>query len=601
MCRFFNVNLYKTTIAKLAIIALFLGCATSPKQKISKLQFSPPITRADLDYVFLKSQLLIYSGEEEKALALLDEVLFQKEALRFDVSDLQIMAARIELKQQKYFEANRRYEALLSDGYDDVGAVEEVARFYYLSEQSEKALELYDHLVNEEPDNENHWIYKGLLHTEAGDFEQAWDAFSVLIEKSSKVKHLGYYYLAKLMRGVGDTKKSVYYYKQCAENKADFSPCAIDLSEIYISDSNSVKAEDLLEDFNLKYQDETVLKKLSSIYLKNGDFKKASKHLLSLERILPQDIDLKRKLALALIQRDNYSGAVSRLKLISRDPSATEDDHLNTIRILEFTEGGEKAVNFTNQIVQNSKVSEKTFFKLYELNKRLKKDVNKNCDGLYNQKKSMCLYAHGILFMTENKIREAENHLKKSLSSHDENFKARYLLGRLYEDFKNDKKSALVEINKSLAINPNYSAALNYLAYTWAKENIKIDTAVEYIQRALAQNPKNGQFLDTYGYLLYRQKKYDSALLLLTQALKFIPNNPDVYEHIADVHSKLKNQEKALRFYKLASKLFKGEDRKRVGGKVARIEQKSPRSVSSADSSGSSTGDRMPAAVKTHR
>lgn len=598
------MSLYKAITLKLVLTALFFGCSVLPKDKAIKKPTSlKPISKAELDFIFLKSQLLIYSGEVSEALQSLDQVLSQKDSIGLDTSELSIMAARIELQNKNYFAASKRYEDLLSEGHDDLATVQEVARFYYLSEQNEKALELYTYLVKEDPSNENHWIYKGLLHTEAGDFDQAWDAFGVLTKESSQAKHLGYYYLAKLMRGVGDIPKSVSYYKKCISNKGDFSPCTVDLSEIYILQSKKTKAISLLKDFTSSQQDEAVLKKLTSIHLKNGDFKKASEQLFSLERLAPQDMDVKRKLAMVLIHEENYMGAMSRLKIISKSPSASEDDFLNTIRVMELTEGEKQAFIYTNQIIKNKAVTEKTFFKHYELNKRLNNNLNKGCEGLAVSTTSDCFYSYGVLFMSESKVDKAENFFKKALLKNKKNFKARYLLGRVYEDYKKDTKSALVEIKKSLEINPNYSAALNYLAYTWAKENRKIDTAVNYIQRALAQNPNSGQFLDTYGYLLYRQKKYQSALVLLAQAAKKIPNNPEVYEHLADVHFMLKDSEKALRFYKLASQLFTGEDRKRVGGKVAQIEEKTLRSVSSTDinSSSSSSNNRMPAAIETNR
>jgi tetratricopeptide (TPR) repeat protein len=75
-----------------------------------------------------------------------------------------------------------------------------------------------------------------------------------------------------------------------------------------------------------------------------------------------------------------------------------------------------------------------------------------------------------------------------------------------------------VEIWKSLnrvsqaSGQPPREEALNGLAYAQAIANQEVEAGLESIERALQLSPGNSAMLDTRGFLLYRQEKYEAAL-----------------------------------------------------------------------------------------
>ncbi len=72
---------------------------------------------------------------------------------------------------------------------------------------------------------------------------------------------------------------------------------------------------------------------------------------------------------------------------------------------------------------------------------------------------------------------------------------------------------------KSIAVDPaNAADAYNYLAYMWAEHNMHLDEAEEMIKLALQANPNNGAYIDTLGWLEFRQEKFDEALSDLLRA-----------------------------------------------------------------------------------
>jgi tetratricopeptide (TPR) repeat protein len=101
---------------------------------------------------------------------------------------------------------------------------------------------------------------------------------------------------------------------------------------------------------------------------------------------------------------------------------------------------------------------------------------------------------------------------------------------------------------KSIAIDPSNAAdAYNYLAYMWAEHNIRLDEAEQMIKLALQADPSNGAYIDTLGWLEYRQGKFDQALVdLLRAAQKLTRDDPVVFEHIGDTFAKMNKVAQAV-------------------------------------------------------
>jgi tetratricopeptide (TPR) repeat protein len=90
-----------------------------------------------------------------------------------------------------------------------------------------------------------------------------------------------------------------------------------------------------------------------------------------------------------------------------------------------------------------------------------------------------------------------------------------------------------------LRLDPEYADALNYLAYLWANQGIRLDEALRHIQAALALDPENAAYLDTLGWIYYQQGRYADALDLLQQADKLRPGDPEILDHIEKTREKL--------------------------------------------------------------
>ena len=107
---------------------------------------------------------------------------------------------------------------------------------------------------------------------------------------------------------------------------------------------------------------------------------------------------------------------------------------------------------------------------------------------------------------------------------------------------------------KSIAADPSNGAdAYNYLAYMWTEQNQHLDEAQEMVKLALQLDPDNGAYIDTLGWLEFRQGKFDQAVSdLLRAAQKMKRDDPVVFEHLGDTYLKLNKVAQALNAWQKA-------------------------------------------------
>ena len=108
---------------------------------------------------------------------------------------------------------------------------------------------------------------------------------------------------------------------------------------------------------------------------------------------------------------------------------------------------------------------------------------------------------------------------------------------------------------------PNNTTVLNNLAYTLADEDLEIDKALGYIKRVYVLDPINPGYLDTYGFVLYKNGKYEKAVRMLRSSVQQFEFSDqqitwDVYEHLAMAAEKTGEKQEAIEAYNKALKIL---------------------------------------------
>lgn len=135
-----------------------------------------------------------------------------------------------------------------------------------------------------------------------------------------------------------------------------------------------------------------------------------------------------------------------------------------------------------------------------------------------------------------------------------------------------DKKSAFENYDKSLVLNPQNLPVLNNYSYYLSLENKNLDKAEQMSGITIKAEPTNATYLDTYGWILFKQGAYVMAKIYIQNAIRYSENEPsaDVHEHYGDVLAVTGETDKAVEEWLKAKEL--GSDSKTLDKKIEKRE-----------------------------
>jgi tetratricopeptide (TPR) repeat protein len=101
-----------------------------------------------------------------------------------------------------------------------------------------------------------------------------------------------------------------------------------------------------------------------------------------------------------------------------------------------------------------------------------------------------------------------------------------------------------------LRSHPDEARAQNFLGYLLADHNLKLEEARRLIELAVAQEPDNGAYVDSMGWVYFRLGRLSDARRELERAVVLTGGDAVVCEHLGDVYKELRLNELAREQYK---------------------------------------------------
>ncbi|MEP2642374.1 tetratricopeptide repeat protein [Roseobacter sp.] len=92
------------------------------------------------------------------------------------------------------------------------------------------------------------------------------------------------------------------------------------------------------------------------------------------------------------------------------------------------------------------------------------------------------------------------------------------------------------DFRAALEINPGQPQVLNYLGYSLVEKQVKLDEALDMIERAVAASPDSGYIIDSLGWALYRLGRYEDAVPHMERAVELMAVDAVVNDHLGDVY-----------------------------------------------------------------
>ncbi len=116
------------------------------------------------------------------------------------------------------------------------------------------------------------------------------------------------------------------------------------------------------------------------------------------------------------------------------------------------------------------------------------------------------------------------------------------------------------DLLNSLKVDPDQAYVINYLAYSWIEQGIKIKKSLDMLEKANKLKSNDPYIIDSLGWALFKLKRYKESKGYLQKAVSLMPGDPIVNDHFGDVLWKNGNEIQARYYWNYVLNLEKTED-----------------------------------------
>ncbi|MCB0338161.1 MAG: tetratricopeptide repeat protein [Bdellovibrionales bacterium] len=418
-----------------------------------------------------------------------------------------------------------------------------LAAAYMNVDASNKAIETLRRLMLRRSEDLLVYFYLGLAYEMSGDYAKASETFSRLHEKWPENALGGLHYVRLLVRG-NQRAKAV----KVVESLSKQSPFDTNVRRVQailslpgVSNKKLLAALVFLDRKSFDYNE--IRLELALRDIESRQFKSAQIHLLLILAKRPEDSKVRYYYASLLAAGTRQKSAIRELEKIASDQKMFIESRVFASFIYRELENLGGAESVLKEAIEVKNTDLNLWFYLIDVLREAKK---------YSQ---------------------AVDVISDALEQFPDDDKLHFMNGIILHDLGKERK-ATAAMERTLEINPMHTHALNYLAYNLAEEGEDLTRAHELVSRALELHPDDGYFLDTLGWIYYKQGEYEKALSTLARAVRLTGGDIVVMEHYADCLIAVDQFEKALRFYNAAVNLGEENPSKEEQEAFERIEKK---------------------------
>ncbi|HYY14169.1 MAG TPA: tetratricopeptide repeat protein [Chthoniobacterales bacterium] len=404
-----------------------------------------------------------------------------------------------------------------------------------------------------------------------------------------------YQRLFELLTAAGDDKKALLALERAAKVQSDNASFWARLGKLYAAAifkpghnptrTEMTRANELFKKAaEYGKDDAAVLKDVAEFYASSQQLQQAIPIYLRVLELQPDDLNAREKLATSFVLTNQHAKAVEILEqLIKEHPENDElydllaqilDDDARSLdranRKEEARMQYEKAAANYEQSLLIAPTHPNTYLRLSELLLGPCKDAERAVKLLNEARRRFPSVPELIYYLAlaqreakqpQDAVATFEEARRQAELEDSEMVNARFYFnyGATAEQAGLYDKAADL-FRQSIAMDPaNAADACNYLGYMWVQQNTHLDEAEAMIKRALQSEPDNGAYLDSLGWLEFRQGKFEQALSDLLRATKSMTrDDPVVFEHIGDTYLQLKRMPQALEAWQKALALDPG-------------------------------------------
>ncbi len=332
------------------------------------------------------------------------------------------------------------------------------------------------------------------------------------------------------------------------------------LAEIYLRTERISEALQKYENIFRKDRSQiAALERAAEILFLSKNFNKAAQYYNFLTQLDPDNTEyLKTSADLAILNQDIDKAIEIYQKLIKLLPDDEKIQNNFGEILSQVKDEKYNPLNYLKKMVENHPENIENFKNLayyYAHNNELDKglEVLHEAKEIFPRNADL-LFIIGSLYREKGNFENALNYLDQALQFTEDTLQVYHLKATVLEEagkYAQSDSLYSVMIDK----NPDDPIALNNYAYSLATRGEKLDMANNLVNKALEIVPENPSYLDTKGWVLFKQGNYTEAKKYLQKALQEIGENSEIMEHLGDVMMKMDKPEEAKTYYQKALEL----------------------------------------------
>jgi tetratricopeptide (TPR) repeat protein len=433
----------------------------------------------------------------------------------------------------------------LDPEYSDVRLM--LGGIYSMSQETDLAIAQYDAVLKSEPQHDEAAVFKTQVLVEADRLADALKFIRhfVTVAKDSAA---AWYYAGKLEQAHQNVTRAIQAYQTALNLRPGFTQAAMALGMIFELQSNTKKAIALYQEQIEAKQDAQVAHRLSTLYLKNNQMELAKKTLEMITFLDPDDLNAQMKIALIYMQQQQWKPAKAMLEVLLKKVPDSDKVHFYLASIEEEQGNWAQAIDLLAKVSVDSKLFEDANLHAAELQRKLFQPVigiQLLETAIKKSPETASFYlAVASLYEDQKKYTEASDALVRGLKVASDDERMLYYYGSILEKLgKSDQ--AIVQMEAILSKNPEHADAMNFIAYTWTAQGIRLKDAEELLVKALKIKPKSAFILDSLGWNQFMLGKSKEALRYLETAVTLNSTEATILEHLAEVYMRNQMPERA--------------------------------------------------------
>ena len=478
-----------------------------------------------------------------------------REICRLDPSDTEsaLWLARLYRLQNSHDKAEEVLRGMLKSDAENEPAVEQLTQLLLDQGKSAEAVSLLEGIVQRGTASAALLDLLGDAYTQTKELAKAEKAYRKAVElEPSEISHLRG--LGQTLLAEGKYKDALGVYQRLAESEPDDPDAYLRLAQIY----RELRQLDQAEENLLKARQRApgsveVIYNEAMLYESQGRFEDAIRVLSdAVSGIRKQTGAASSQRALAILYQQlgqlyrevqNYQAAVYNFQEMQR--LGDEEDHRARLLILETYRAaknmpkalemakaalekypGDPAIRASQAMLlgENGQTDEAV-----KILRGLLSGAETDRDTYLNIAQ---VYERGRRFK---EAEEAAHQAELLPGTPRDNEMVWFLLGAIYERQKQYDRAEIL-FKKVLAINPRNAMVLNYYGYMLGDLGIRLDEARALVQRALDEEPYNGAYLDSLGWVYFKENKLTQAEAMLRKAIERESHDPTIHSHLGDIY-----------------------------------------------------------------